>query len=471
MPSRFFRISNPQSFRLIVLAAAVMSCQDQTVSDPSAKDPAAFAAKLVSISGTVLTGPAKGTLAPLRLRVTDAGGTPVAGATVRFEVRSGEGTVTPASAVSAQDGTVSADWTLGAPLGEQSVAAILAVQFPVDSVLVRATATTPIGPVQQAFRLRWIRGGAVATQLQSDTTGATSDTLEVQLYNPSGGLDSGVAGQTVTWVTGGPNTVDGGPVNSTVVTDANGKARAVWMYRDATGAAIPPSPVAKRMIASVASVGQVEFQSRVYPGKLNTVALSLGAASPTTSFPTTLTATATDANGFKISGAVVAFSVDVGVLSAASATTTSDGTATVIWTTGATPGPQTATATASYTATPYAVSSSVTGTKSVAVTLAPPVLTKVTSDPEGVALSVVPVTVKVTDSASNPLPGRTVSFSVTKGGGTVSAPSAVSIANGNATVTWTLGAKSGATPPVAVTNELTVTVGSVSVTFTAIVPP
>ncbi|MBI2408413.1 MAG: hypothetical protein HYV19_08965 [Gemmatimonadetes bacterium] len=430
------------------------------MSSPTGQDPATFAAKLVSITSTSLTGPANRSLAPMVLRVVDAGGSPVTGVTVRFEVRTGGGYVFPASVASGTDGTVSTTWTLGTAVGAQSVMALLSTK---DSVRVSANATS--GP---ANRLRWIRGGAAGTQLQRDTTGATTvDTLEVQLYDSLAGQIVGVAGVPVTWATAAPLAVDGQPVNSTSVTDANGKARTVWMFRDNDGLAIPPSSIAKRMVATVASVGQVEFQARVYPGKASI--LTIGFANPglTIGATTNVTATVNDANGFPIAGAVVAFSVGTGYLGSpgvqtASATTTTDGVATVTWVLGLAAGLQTVTATSTVAATPYAVTSTVAASKTV--TPAPPTLTIVAGSGQTVTAGLaVPVSpkVKVTDGAGNGLSGIPVDFVVLTGGGSVSAAQAVSDASGFASVTWTLGSNAGSNTLSASSS------GGTPVTFTA----
>ena len=58
---------------------------------------------------------------PVVIRVTDFGGTAVTGVTVSFAPEDGAGSVNPGSAVSDDEGLVSAEWTLGDRLGEQSI--------------------------------------------------------------------------------------------------------------------------------------------------------------------------------------------------------------------------------------------------------------------------------------------------------------------------------------------------------------
>src|SRR5574341_192513 len=62
----------------------------------------------------------------------------------------------------------------------------------------------------------------------------------------------------------------------------------------------------------------------------------------------------------------------------------------------------------------------------------------------------VPITVQALDGGGSPIPGATVNFAVVAGGGSVSAPSIVTTADGHAAVTWTLGTTAGAAQQVTV---------------------
>jgi hypothetical protein len=91
------------------------------------------------------------------------------------------------------------------------------------------------------------------------------------------------------------------------------------------------------------------------------------------------------------------------------------------------------------------------------------VLSQASLNQQGIAGEATPVapSVVVTDSANRPVPGVTVVFVITSGGGTLSSASAVTGSNGQASVTWTLGPTFG-------TKSMTATVqGLPSVTFTA----
>ena len=69
-------------------------------------------------------------------------------------------------------------------------------------------------------------------------------------------------------------------------------------------------------------------------------------------------------------------------------------------------------------------------------------------------------TILVTDANNRPVPGVAVTFAVTRGGGSVSAPSQTTGANGNASVAWTMGHTFGS-------NLLTATVAGLSPTVFA----
>jgi hypothetical protein len=116
-----------------------------------------------------------------------------------------------------------------------------------------------------------------------------------------------------------------------------------------------------------------------------------------------------------------------------------------------------------------AASGGVSGAVTVQVAQAATVLQKTGGDAQtGAVASTLPqpVTVGVRDRLGQPVAGVTVSFSVV-GGGSLSAPSAVSGPNGNATVTWTLGTAAGSLQRV----TATATVGTVEFNATAVAGP
>ena len=165
-----------------------------------------------------------------------------------------------------------------------------------------------------------------------------------------------------------------------------------------------------------------------------------------------------DADGAAFAGAAVSFSVTAGggTLSAATATSDASGQASTTLTLGSTPGSNSVTATvaglgsATFTATGYTT---------------PHSLTIVSGDgqegPAGAQLDA-PFVVSVSDENGSAIAGAAVSFSVTAGGGTLTALTATTNANGRAATTLRLGSTPGDN-----TVEATVAGLDVGVTFSA----
>ena len=168
-------------------------------------------------------------------------------------------------------------------------------------------------------------------------------------------------------------------------------------------------------------------------------------------------------DGSAIKGAIVKFSVSGGgSISVTTDTTDAAGLASAgVWRLGNTPGTSTVTATS--TSVPGAkVTFTATGEVGPAASVV-----KTAGDGQfrgpGEMVSP-PPSVTVRDAAGNPVPGVTVTFAVTAGGGTATGLVQTTDANGVATVgSWTLGTESGQ-------NRLTATVAGLPVvTFTATV--
>src|SRR5688572_22620079 len=178
----------------------------------------------------------------------------------------------------------------------------------------------------------------------------------------------------------------------------------------------------------------------------------------------------TDANGNPVAGFNVIFSPGSGngAVTGGSAVTNSSGIAAPTnWVLGSMPGVQTLVATAgSLSGSPITFSA----------TAVAPIPAKIVSnslDPQtGTVRKAVgaPPTVRVLDAADIPVPGYTVTFAVTSGGGSVTGATVVTNEGGYATVgSWILGPSSG-------TNTLTATAGTlqgspITFTATAVQPP
>jgi TolB protein len=151
----------------------------------------------------------------------------------------------------------------------------------------------------------------------------------------------------------------------------------------------------------------------------------------------------TGANAQPSAGIVVTFAVvgGGGALSAAADTTEAGGLASTVLTLGTVAGSNTVTATGS------GLSGSPVTFRTVAVPDAPAALDKISVDGQNGftsrAILDSPV-VRVRDQFQNAVPGISVGWAVTGGGGTVAAPATTTNSSGLATVSWTLGVTAGA---------------------------
>jgi len=328
---------------------------------------AAVPASIVKISGDGQTARSGQTLTSgLIVEVRDAAGSPLASVPVTFATYNG-GFVAPTPVLTGADGRVTASWTLSTNTGTSVVT---------DSVLVSAGAAPPAkfyASVRPAFRIQWIKGGLSASNpTQTDTTGATlTDTLTVQVYDPTGGAVLGVGGQLVSWAPYATSCVDGYSVNSVTNTDNNGYAKTLWVLRTPntctpSGVGIPVSNIQPRMIATATGVGQVEFRATVNYGSVHGITATgfSGDTASITSVSTrtgVVTITVKDANGNGVPGAAVTLTTSGGdVVGSAALTTGSDGTTSTSWTIAATLGQHTLGVLATKAATPYATVFNVT---------------------------------------------------------------------------------------------------------------
>lgn len=569
------KLSSNGTLVAALLAVALIGGCDRVTTAPSSTQGNFFAAHLVVQNGNNQNGPSNAPLPlPVSVRVTDAGGIAVAGATVSFAVRQGGGTVSSASSISDSTGIATSVWTLGASLGAQQLVALLG--HGADSTVFTANATlgapahillvsgngqvgrsdqvlanplvvevtdaagkplpgasvvfaqgvanpdgfTSANPVSTGpdgtASVTWTLGKnagnstvamsvvaslAVAPSalvtfsatarpeyrirrdstlfLQTDTTGATigspgdyragvRDTLRVQVYDPSD--SSGVQGVTVTWAPLTSTKSDGHTVNATTVTDNKGFAKTLWVLLGDTAGAIPPSNIAKRMIAT-ANMGQVEFQARVTPGRICSVAQAPISGPTLVNANINVSATVKDCNGFPVPGASVTFTAGNVVI--AVDTSNASGQVFTTWTLRDTVGIQTLNAVASGQADPYLGAAyptfSAASVQSVSATMVPPASVTVTSTTPslypaapGATYS---VTWHVTDANGIGIANQLVTFAVTAGVGTVT-PVAGLLTNGagDIIVTWKLG------PGAATMNTLSATAGGITGSVSVLTP-
>jgi hypothetical protein len=145
----------------------------------------------------------------LVVRVTDDNGNPVAGVAVQWTVDGG-GSISPASVLSAADGTAAAERVLGNASGPQTSQASSAG---LTSVTFTQTAE-PANPTSLVLVSGNGQTGAVGAQL--------TDSLVVRLVDDNG---NGVGGKAISWVVG---TGGGSPSPATSTTNPNGLAWTRW---------------------------------------------------------------------------------------------------------------------------------------------------------------------------------------------------------------------------------------------------
>jgi len=145
-----------------------------------------------------------------KVRVTDASGNPVPGASVTFEVAQGGGAVSGGVAVTAADGTASpAAWTLGPVVGPNSLTAYLTAE---PGTAFTFTATGIVGP---AAELQVVEGNN-----QTTTIGTPVPTPPgVKVVDAFGNPVPGVA------VTFAPDATSGSVTGATATSNASGIAR------------------------------------------------------------------------------------------------------------------------------------------------------------------------------------------------------------------------------------------------------
>ena len=374
---------------------------------------------------------------PLSVTVTDNASGPVAGITVSWAAASGGGSVTAGSSVTDASGLATMTATLGATGGSNTYTATVAgltpsfVTFSASAAKVLAKSASSNGDNQT---------GVQGTQLATP--------LSVTVTNGSGGA---VAGITVNWAAA----TGGGSVGSaTSVTNGSGIATST--------ATLGASGGANTYTASVAGLTP---SSVTFSATAAKVIAKNGGDTQTgvqgTQLTTPLNVLVTDGSSNPVSGITVNWAVASGngSVGAATSTTNGSGVATVTATLGAAGGAN------SYTATVAGLTGSVlTFTATAAKNLAKSATANgdAQTGVQGTQLAL-PLSVTVTDNASGPVAGITVTWAAASGGGSVGSATSVTNASGIATTTATLGSTGGANSYTATVAGLT---GSAQ-TFTA----
>jgi alpha-tubulin suppressor-like RCC1 family protein len=304
--------------RLTLNSAAACS-RDSATTGPTGTQSKDFAANLRLVAGDQQTGPLGSALTqPIQVRVVDAGGQPVQGATVTFSVRAGGGAVNPAANVSDGNGLVSATWTMGTTLGAAKVVAILTNAFVLDSTVFTATATA--GPATKFAKVSGDSQTAVASR-------QLAAPVVVKVQDAFGNNISGIK---VTWT---PGAFSGSVSFVADTTAADGTASATWRLGTAA--------IVQSLSASVTGVGTpIGFTATATADTGRTLTIVTGnnqTGNVSAALATQLQVRVTDQHGNVIAGAGVTWNdslVGGGTGSALAAQTSALGTSSITWTLG-----------------------------------------------------------------------------------------------------------------------------------------
>lgn len=274
---------------LLVLLSLVAACGDST--SPPAPD------SLEVVAGDDQTGTVTTTLgADLEVRVLDGSGTAMADVEVSWDVESGDGTVSPATAETDADGRARTAWTLGPSAGTQRVTASVDGVSPVvfDA---EAEAASP-AEVERSSGSE--RTGTVAEELPAPLT--------VTVTDEHGNATPGVS---VEWaVVDGEGSVD--PARST--TDADGAASTRWTLGTRAG-----DEHAVRAEVADADLEPIDFRAHAEPGSVAEILLSPDTATLEPGDTLELVATLEDAYENPVTDRAVAWESEHPDVAAASA--------------------------------------------------------------------------------------------------------------------------------------------------------
>jgi hypothetical protein len=402
-----------------------------------------------AVPGTVQAGDSS--LITVQLKNSTSGNVTPGGGTVTLTKSTG-GTLT------ARHDSTTGTWQAWL---KSNVAGPVTVSGTVNGHKIISTATVTFEP-----------GAAANMAVNSPASVATqSGTAGTAVAAPPGvkitdGLGNGVAGVVVTFIAPAGsgqvyNGTDPAASSASVTTNASGVATLTsWTLGTATGV--------DSVTASATGLTSVVFTATVNPGAPANITKSAGDAQSAVVNNNVAVApavTITDTHGNPVPGVSVTFAAASGggSVTGGDATTDASGVATVgSWKLGTAVGANSLTATAGALVATFTA----TGTPDL-----PATITKTAGDEQngtvGADVAVAPQ-VTVTDQHGNPVPSVTVTFTVTGGGGSVTAATPATNASGVAAVgSWKLGAG-----PTANTLQASVSVGTAAaVTFTAYVPP
>jgi hypothetical protein len=371
---------------------------------------------------------AAGTTLPaaVRARVVASDGVGVGGISVAFAVSDG-GTVTPATAVSSADGSVSATWTLGLPSGAQKMT-ITSTGLANSPLTVPANAL--IIPATQL---------AVTGMPSAGVAGAPLGAMTVAALDANGNVVPTFNGDVRVAI--GTN-----PGNATIT--GNVTAEAVRGVATFTGLSVNRPGAGYTFTFSSGSLREATSGGvSIAAGPAATLVMDALPATVTAgnSLPTTqvraLDALGNVATGF--TGAVTVTLAGGSSGAAMSGTATQNATAGVASFTGLT----ITKAGSGYTLGVSAGALPAITSSSFAVVPGAPKTLEVVSGADQSAVvgtRLGAITVRLLDAWGNAIQGKSVALAVTRGGGSLAASSVTTDASGIAGITWTLGGPAGA---------------------------
>jgi adhesin/invasin len=416
-------------YKLTAAAANVAGTQEFT-----ATGTAGAATQIAVNDGNAQPNVPAGSAVPIppSVIVKDAFGNRAGGVAVTFAVATGGGSLTGAAATTNSSGVATVgSWTLGPSVGANTLTATSAgltgspVTFAITSVPGSGTIAKSGGDNQSATN-----GTAVAV--------APSVIVKDNNNNP-------IAGVNVTFaVTAGGGSLTG----AAAVTNASGIATVgSWTL----GAVAGVSNNALTATSAGAIGSSVTFTASATAGTAASIAKNAGDLQTNVPVPTDVpvppSVIVKDGSGNPVSGVAVTFAVAIGggSVTGGAATTNASGIATVgSWKVGPTPGSNTLTATsAGLTGSPLTfTATSIPGIGTMTIT--PPGTSNNQSATVATTVAIDP-SVTIKDDLGNAVSGRTVTFAVATGGGSVTLGTATTNGSGVATVgSWTLGNIAGA---------------------------
>jgi hypothetical protein len=374
--------------------------------------------------------------------VTDAGGNPIAGVSVTFAVASGGGSITGGAATTDAGGIATVgSWTLGTTPGANTL-----------------TATSPgLTGSPRTFTATGTTGSAATIAINAGDN-------QTQVVNTVLATDPSVL---VTDALGNP--VQGVSVTFAVASGggtANGLDRTTNASGIATVGSWQLGTVAGSNTLTATSAGlngsPVTFTATGIPGGINAAQSSATVPNGLAGSPTTISIQARDVfgNNRTAGGGTWAVTVSGANTATPPVTDNGDGTYTAVYTPTASGTDQVAVRFSGnhIGGSPYTSTVVPAGASTIAVNAG--------NNQSATVNAVLPVdvSVKVTDTNDNPVPGIAVTFAVASGGGSITGPNQVTNASGIATIgSWQLGTTAG-------TNTLTATAPGLAgspVTFTA----